>query len=76
MRKERGSGFVAAGILCAGVFSVQAAVEGRYVRLDALTHAMENCEWEVFSGGKNLLRGHPERLSSGTGIICVQEVNR
>jgi hypothetical protein len=37
------------------------------VRIDALSPVMENSEWEVFAEGKNLLRGHPERLSSGNG---------
>jgi len=54
-------------VLIAGVLSAQAAVEGRYVRIDALTHAMENSELEIFSKGENILRGHPEWLSSGKG---------
>ena len=53
--------------IIAGLHSAHGAVEGRYVRIDALSPAMENCEWEVFSQGKNLLRGHPEMLSSGNG---------
>ncbi len=57
--------WLAAGVAAASC--AWGAVEGRYVRIDALTHAMENCEWEVFSEGQNLLRGHPERLSSGAG---------
>ncbi len=54
-------------VLIAGVLSAQAAVEGRYVRMDALTHAIENSELEIFSKGENILRGHPEWLSSGKG---------
>ena len=50
-----------------GLHSAHGAVDGRYVRIDALSPAMENCEWEVFSADKNLLRGHPEMLSSGNG---------
>lgn len=55
----------AAGVL-AGTCAF-GAVEGRYVRIDALTHDMENSEFEVFSGESNLLKGHPEMLSSGSG---------
>lgn len=58
--------FTAVAIV-AGVLSAQASVEGRYVRMDALTHAIENSELEIFSEGKNILRGHPEWLSSGKG---------
>ena len=50
--------------IMAGVCYVQGAVEGRYVRIDALSPVMENAELEVFSGGRNLLLAHPEMLSS------------
>jgi len=57
--------FVAAGAVCAGALSARSAVEGRFVRIDALTHTMEYSELEIFSGGTNLLRGHAERVSVG-----------
>ncbi len=53
--------------IAAALLSARGAVEGRYVRIDSLAPAMENAEVEVFSAGQNLLRGHPERLSSGDG---------
>jgi hypothetical protein len=58
---------LAGAVLGAFLHGARGAVEGRYVRVEALTHTMENSEFEVFSGGENRLRGHPERLSSGDG---------
>ena len=48
MTGKRGS-WLAAGVAAASC--AWGAVEGRYVRIDALTHAMENAEVEVFSAG-------------------------
>jgi len=46
----------------------QAAVTGRYVRIDAMLPAMEIAEIEVYSGGANLLRGHPELIADGAEL--------
>lgn len=59
--------FLTGLVLAAGATSARGAVEGRFVRLDSLSPTMENSELEVFSAGKNLLRGHPAMLSSGNG---------
>ena len=58
---------LAGAVIAAVILPARATVEGRYVRVEALTHTMENSELEVFSGGENRLRGHPEMLSSGGG---------
>ena len=59
--------FIAVGMAFIFCLQAQAAVEGRYVRIDTLVPAMENSELEVFSGGKNILLKHPEWLSCGEG---------
>ena len=55
--------------MAVGIVPLQAAETGRYVRIDTLSQAMELAELEVYSGGVNLLRGHPELvLCSGYGL--------
>lgn len=69
-RGPRTSPAVLAGLLTVlALFPVPAAaaVTGRYVRLEAMCRAIELSEVELFSEGTNLLRGHPELITGGTG---------